>query len=188
MRIAKTTNQETALKLYVQNIRFSESFYSPIQGLEVTLRNKVHNALSKHYGVEWFMSRKLKLEYVQKCMVQEAAARITPIVILKLIAELNLGFWTGLFGSHYEDIWRKHLRFIFKSATGALKRKDIHSVLDNIRRLRNRIAHHAPIIERDLQSDYKSIIELIALICPETSKWVAMHSSFKNDDSLKNTD
>src|SRR5579871_5688395 len=50
------TNQDldAALKLYEQNTRISESFYTPLQCVEICLRNSIHYQLSNAYGEEWF--------------------------------------------------------------------------------------------------------------------------------------
>jgi hypothetical protein len=39
-------NSERAIRLYERNTELSEALYGVVQGLEVTLRNAVHNALS----------------------------------------------------------------------------------------------------------------------------------------------
>ncbi len=56
----------SALKLYISNIKLSESFYTPLQGLEITLRNTVHNKLSKHFGTDWLTSGKFPLNMSKK--------------------------------------------------------------------------------------------------------------------------
>lgn len=168
-----------ALKLYICNIKLSESFYTPLQGLEITLRNAVHNKLSKHFGTDWLTSGKFPFEYEQKIKIDEITNKLrNNCTIPKTIAELNLGFWVGLFGRKYEEHWRHCLRQTFKVNNGTLRRKDLYQDLNDIRQLRNRIAHHEPIFHKDLVGYYESIIKIIFLLCPETSLWIADNSNF----------
>ena len=48
----------------------------------------------------------------------------------------------------------------------------IYGELDQLRKLRNRIAHHEPIFSRNLGDDFEKMRELIALRCPITSAWM----------------
>lgn len=47
-----------------------------------------------------------------------------------------------------------------------------------LRKLRNRIAHHEPVLARDLAEDYRIILEVVGWICPDTSAWIAETSRF----------
>lgn len=64
---------------------------------------------------------------------------------------------------------------VFQS-TGPLKRAQIFQPLDDLRRLRNRIAHHEPILNRNIAADYASILDLIRYISPTTAQWVDCQS------------
>ncbi|ULJ74489.1 hypothetical protein L2W42_21845 (plasmid) [Rhizobium gallicum] len=91
-------------------------------------------------------------------------------------AELNWGFWTGILAKRYEtSLWRPHLRSVFQSAD-PLTRGQIFVPLDDLRRLRNRIAHHEPILNRNIAADYQAILDLVGYICPTTAAWVDGHS------------
>ena len=48
----------------------------------------------------------------------------------------------------------------------------IFSDLDQIRKLRNRIAHHEPIFTRNLDDDFKKIADLVKFRCPVTARWL----------------
>ncbi|TBD33823.1 hypothetical protein [Rhizobium ruizarguesonis] len=131
-------DKELGLKLYAWNSALSQTLYTPLQGLEVALRNALGGQLL-------------------------AAGRI--------VAELNWGFWTGILAKRYEPLWRSHFRKAF-NATGPLTRDQIFQPLDDLRRLRNRIAHHEPIINRNIAADYASILNLISYISPTTAQWI----------------
>jgi hypothetical protein len=51
-------------------------------------------------------------------------------------------------------------------------RKRIFDDLESLRLLRNRIAHHEPLIKRLLGADFQKIHELIAFRCPHTANWM----------------
>jgi hypothetical protein len=42
---------------------------------------------------------------------------------------------------------------------------------DMIRRFRNRVAHHEPILSGDLPARHREIIETIGWMCPLTASW-----------------
>jgi hypothetical protein len=50
-------------------------------------------------------------------------------------------------------------------------RNKLRELLEEVRRLRNRIAHHEPIISRDLVDDFDNIDELIKYRCKDTAIW-----------------
>lgn len=171
---------DSAFSLYEHNTRVSESFYTPIQGLEILLRNKIHQSLSKDFGEKWILSNSIKLEYFHQESVSKANQKSKILLTIpKLIAEMNLGFWTALFGRKYEELWRQNLRYVFKNSPAPLLRKDILNKLNSIRELRNRIAHHEPICNRNLYEDHQNILNLINLMCNDTYKWIKKESRFE---------
>ncbi|WP_254051173.1 hypothetical protein [Stenotrophomonas sp. ESTM1D_MKCIP4_1] len=46
-------DRDRAIALYGHNTRLSESLYTPLQTLEVVLRNRIHNALTQAKGDTW---------------------------------------------------------------------------------------------------------------------------------------
>lgn len=59
-----------------------------------------------------------------------------------------------------------------------LRRKDFSGPLAPIRTLRNRIAHHEPIIEWDLPKHYGKMIEMTGWLCPAAAEWREAQSRF----------
>ncbi len=95
----------------------------------------------------------------------------------KVIPELKFVFWQTLFTSRFDGrIWQPHLRAVMPhlAPAGTIPhlRGMIYGELDQLRRLRNRIAHHEPIFTRKLADDLRRIRALIALRCPATSAWM----------------
>ncbi len=172
-------DKAAALNLYIYNTQISESFYTPLQGIEILLRNRVHKAISSTYGEDWLITQKFPFEFIQKNTLEETLRRSKiELTIPKLIAELNLGFWVSFFGRKYEEVWRHSLRTIVTPETRIIRRKDFHMDLNRVRELRNRIAHHEPIFKRQLFEDYETILTLCHMICPKTASWIATNSRF----------
>ena len=92
----------------------------------------------------------------------------------RIVAALSLGFWVALFAKRYEeDLWRPVLHQCFNPRQD---RRRVHDQLNRLRRLRNRIVHHEPILHWNLQADHDLILGLLGLLSPETKTWVEHHS------------
>ncbi len=172
-------NIELAVHLYEQNTLLSESLYGILQGLEVALRNMIHSQLAADYGQpEWYDT--LKLEPEQSAMLRKAKEILKKegktLDAGRVVAELSFGFWTGLTGPKYDVLWRNHLVKIFPRRP--VQRAHVQTRLNSIRKLRNRVAHHEPILNRPLQKDVNQILDMISWMSPITSRWVRSSSSF----------
>ncbi len=51
-------------------------------------------------------------------------------------------------------------------------RADVEARMKRQHFLRNRIAHHEPIHERDLASDHRELLEVVGWICADSRAWV----------------
>jgi len=65
-------------------------------------------------------------------------------------------------------LWAPSLRHAFPSA----RRDRLHSSIDKIRLLRNRIAHHEPLIAHDLQDEYARILQTAEQIGVRLAWWI----------------
>lgn len=95
----------------------------------------------------------------------------------KVIPELKFVFWQKLFtGRHDNRIWNHHLRRVMPGLDPARSvqalRLAIYDDLEQLRKLRNRIAHHEPIFTRNLSNDYTKILDLVTYRCAVTAKWL----------------
>ena len=168
---------EAALRLYVWNTAVSGAFYGPLQACEISLRNAVHDRLSQRYGVRWFENGAF-LDPGDVAMAAKAIDRINRLGKTptpgRVISELGFAYWVGLTANYYDQtIWRTELAFLFHPRP---RRKDVYSDLDRLRTLRNRIAHHEPIHNRNLIQDYERVDRVLRLLSPEKTDWVARHS------------
>ncbi|WP_425964216.1 hypothetical protein [Rhizobium nepotum] len=169
-------DKELGLKLYAWNSALSQALYTPLQALEVTLRNAIGNRLRATHGTQWYnLNPGPALHYPLPDMLLKARTALGKRGIMadhgRIVAELNWGFWTGILAKRYEPLWRSDLRHVFQSA-GPLTRNAVFMPLDDLRRLRNRIAHHEPILNRNIMADYAAVLDLIRLISPTSADWV----------------
>jgi hypothetical protein len=169
-----------AIALYERNTSLSEAMYGLLQGLEIPLRNAMHRALSTGLGHEdwydafpWQMAQHEQIENA-KAGLQKKSRAVTPG---RMVSELTFGFWVGLTGPKYSvGLWEKHLYKAFPHAR--LGRKLLNRRLEGIRLLRNRVAHHEPILSRDLMQDANRILETIGWISRDAELWVKQTNCF----------
>lgn len=181
-------NRKIGLLLYERNTELSEALYGVIQGLEVTLRNAMHNIIATSTGrTDWYDTIGLNESevdaiYDAKKKIGEAAEPITPG---RVVAELNFGFWVRLTGWPYEKtLWVPYLHKVFPIK---LKRTAIHNRLLDLKSLRNRIAHHQRIIggKRDLGRDYERLLEAISWLDGDMANWVKATNCFQQRATKK---
>lgn len=176
-------DRHKALLFYEENRLLSQGMYGMIQGLEVALRNSIHRELTSGLGrSDWYDQHGLLFQPETQA-VAEAKFNIpsgTPVTTGRTVAQLTFGFWVKLIGRNYEKtLWVPHL---YKSFPHLRKpdRKTVFARLDNIRTLRNSVAHHERILgRRNLKSDYAELVEALGWVCPVTASWVNVHNSLQ---------
>lgn len=164
-------NMELGLATYLWNLALGESLYPSLHGIEVTLRNSIHDAASEKFGTEfWFTSHLVgyEKEAIEK-MGQAFSRRNIKATPGKYIAECNFGFWVNLFNGEYEHIlWRSLIGEVFPhTPRRSRERSTLRARLDGIRRLRNRVFHFEPIWKLSgLKQRHFDILETIGWINP----------------------
>jgi Abi-like protein len=179
---AQAGNVDQAIRLYTWNVEVSAALWGPLQAVEVALRNALHQQMRTRYQREdWWDASSVGLAAEQHRQVQRAIAKLVrrrqPYLPGHVVAELSLGFWTGLLGrgNGYEHrYWIPILRHAFPPYRGS--RVDLHRRVENLRLLRNRIAHHEPIFARHLAADHSSILVLAGYMHPDVHDWISSHS------------
>jgi hypothetical protein len=176
-------DRAAAIELYTLNARLSESLYTPLHMLEVVLRNRVHAVMAEARHEGWFHDDGVLLAEWQPDQLAKAindleqdGKEATPG---RIVAALTFGFWTSMFGKDYEVLWQTTLHRVGRRQDGkGLRRKDFSGPLAKIRNLRNRIAHHEPILKWDLPKHHDKIIELTGWLSPPAAAWCAANSRF----------
>ena len=178
-----------AIRLHAWNTAVSAAFYGPLQGLEITLRNAMRRELVERYGPAWYEEADAGLDRGALDRVTGARVELARAgrgnEASRVVAALSFGFWVSLIGpggrlasgrkANYEmTLWRPALRRAFPHRE-ALTRKQAHRPLNDLRTLRNRIAHHEPIFARDLAGDYRRILDVAGWISPTMATWIGRH-------------
>jgi hypothetical protein len=174
-------NEVEAILWYERNTELSEALYGVLQGFEVSLRNSIHQAMcARHRRDDWYDY--VTLRDVERGRVADARLMIQQsgraVTSGRMVAELTFGFWVALTAKEYAPVlWIPYLHRAFPQKS--LGHGVVHKRLNNIRKLRNRVAHHECILDRDLENEYIEIVEAIGWICPHTALWVRETTRFE---------
>ena len=87
-------------------------------------------------------------------------------------------FWSGLLTVRYNAaIWDKHFRAGFPGTLaigpgGVPRRRQLHKKAEAVSKLRNRVAHHEPVLTRNLRSEYARILRVVRWHDRATAAWL----------------
>lgn len=194
-RYLRATRQDLsrALELYEYNVQLSEVLHGVLHGLEVSIRNAEHQALTASYGsATWYDSAPLS-PYWQDQLVKAKAKPGAAGVPGKVVAELTFGFWVDLTSKPNNNIlWLgRRLSTAFPNTT--LRREVIHLRLKSVLRLRNRIMHHEPVLtsSRALYEGAGTIslpelLECVEWVCTDTAQWIRAQFRYSDAERILN--
>ena len=151
---------ERALVLYDWNVRLAGAFWEVIEGLEVIVRNAMHEALSSAFGVRWFDDSQRfdsRTDRRVQSTIERVQERIGPKPVPPglFVSESTFGLWMGLLEKggktsggaqvlHQDTLWQPALVNAFPH--GPRHQGRTLTVLQWPYQLRNRIAHHENLI------------------------------------------
>ncbi|MEW5627162.1 Abi family protein [Streptomyces hydrogenans] len=171
--LATTATPAAAMELYLWNVRLSAAFGEVIALAEVILRNAMAEQLAVAYGATWYACPDLfddrtmngfKGTWRNITMPTDPATRkpapktLQAVPAGKIVAESTFGCWVNLLdkggtrgdGPYRKNVdydstlWRKALHKAFPNSGG--KRTTVFTTASHVRSLRNRAAHHEPLI------------------------------------------
>lgn len=207
-QLTGTPNIEKLIGAYQWNKRVASALYPILQCLEISLRNAIHTAATRHFGTpDWYdpvtnlagndkfsayirknpgktghfyrrgvstgkRNNRKKWVSNHENMIQQAKDKLIksskPATADAVVAELMFGFWVGLFESHYNDIhshnrlWPHLEGTIFPNLKpGDRVHSQIHSKLEPIKKLRNRLSHHEPVWKHSTVSNASTAIQYL---------------------------
>ncbi len=179
---AKGDEDLAALNLYAWNARVSAALLAPLHICEIVVRNAVAEAIEHVYGHGWPWSPGFERSLPDPMREWSArreiiGARRNFRATGKVIPELKFVFWQNMLTQRHDlRLWVPFLHEVFpnigRSAPVAHLRHAIYLDLKVLRELRNRIAHHEPILNRDLMADYQRMVRLVGRRCGITSAWM----------------
>ena len=165
-------------ELFILISEISAALWVHIMAFETTLRDFISEKLQRIYGVfDWWLVPNLLSRSDLKDInyaIKRLNGRQLPISNENVVANLSFSFWVELLSKRYhQKIWMKLVKF-FPAYPG--RREDFYNKAREIRNLRNVIAHHGPILRRDLFRDHAYLHELTALLDPELANEVKRKS------------
>ena len=149
-----------------------------IQIFETTLRQFLAKQLTAIYGTQswWdipFLLNKDDYSNISKVM-RRLKGKDIRITSEHIVDNLSLSFWIKLLGKRYhETIWLKIIKYM---PVYPGRREDFYNKAREIRNLRNSIAHHGPIMRRNVIRDHEYLGELTAILDPELAREVEKRS------------
>lgn len=187
-------DEHQALRLYVINAQLSAAILIDLHYTEVALRNKFESTIGMKFGANWFNDaafRKIigvdaKTLKILDRAIKDARKHLLPgqhLLPGKVVTELTFGFWHNLTVRKWEHtLWTPCLSRSFapnKPPARAIFNKE----LEELRLLRNRIAHHEPVFHLDLKTKMALNYAILKMLCPATAH--ILHSTSTVDRQLK---
>ena len=186
-------SEAAAIDLYDWNTLASAALHEDLGRLEVLVRNAMDEALvrlgsAKGWQDPWYRQKHLfqgRQSSQTRAVISDARRRATgrgqPEEHGKVIAALGFGFWRYLCGPQYlTSLWVPALASAFARHPPPNDpqqiRVDVNDRIQRLHFLRNRIAHHEPIHQRNLAGDHDQLLEVVGWICSDSRFWVAARS------------
>lgn len=158
-----TSDQYREVMFYMHIQKIYSHFFIPVQVLEVTLRNRIHNAMSLHYGTEsWFelllaekfcsyVTKKVFLDTQQKALkdFKKYSKTNIPNRVVKpedYVGRLNFGYWVELLQAKYRQtlFWQTKTNMVFPYRAST-KIGSIYDSMKRVKSIRNRLYHYEPL-------------------------------------------
>ncbi len=177
-------DSEYAASLYLYNARLSKAFLFPIHICEVSVRNRIDKLFCQlgenHWPRNASFRRKFSkesLDSLDKCIERidrnnKSQSQKTDDVV----AGLSFDFWSNTLRPEYaKHFWDSSLSTTFPNILPNQGRVDVQNLMKSVSDIRNRIAHHEPILDTDWSKKYKEILELTGMCCKQTARWMKHH-------------
>lgn len=176
-----STDLSLAIKRYVWNCHLAAEFQLPLRVAEVATRNSIQRALRVRFSNPWYDDALLlkllaprHLQDLQAVINDEKALHGTAFSDDHLVSSLTFGFWDHLTVKRYErTLWKAG---IVRSFPGSViengDREQLNDLIQNVRRWRNRLAHHKSLIDKDPKRKYAETVKLIRWCNPDLAVWV----------------
>lgn len=174
----------TTLERYLYNIEVSKSLYPLLSILEISLRNRINQAIETVIKQDWILqelnqqSILLPNEHKKLLDAKQKLSNKGHKNISKddLIAELSLGFWIHLCTKRYKTaLWHQQgfFRIVFADYPNFSefdKLSKVFPVLQLMLKLRNRVFHHEIIINHPhgINNCYKDLRRLLSYISKDS--------------------
>ncbi len=178
---AAGNDKQLALRLYVWNVRLCECFYLPVQFAEVASRNAVMKPVQKRFKDKWYENPAFKhilpprLEQeLNDAIAKEHRKHGGALTGGHVVSALSLGFWVALMSVSYDKhLWANGVKGSFPNAPKDIGREQIYTMLEDMRKLRNDVMHHAALFDRSPKAKLANIMNILGLLSNDARAYVA---------------
>lgn len=191
-------DRTVALKLYEWNTRLSTGFAHDLAHLEVGLRNAYDRTLTTHLDLpdHWIACGNQVFAPVMRTRRRGRHSKVSvdinakPRAVLdraireaggpnalpgKVIAQLTFGFWRYLTSAAHEiTLWRPALHHAFPTGTA---RPDVDARIGRLHNLRNRVAHHEPLLALNTSILLQDVFHIATLLDAKIGNHIAANST-----------
>ena len=178
-------NVRYATRLYLWNAEVTAAFWGPISVLEVVIRNAIHDALRQGRADDWWNDPVVRLMDRERSMIDSAVSDlrrkgVSDPVAGQVVAATTFGLWVGLTDaglprdpllSYETALWQPRIARAFPYLSGR-RRKQLHRELDDVRRFRNRLAHHEPIFRAPLEQLRDDLVSIAGYVHPDAASLI----------------
>lgn len=171
---------------YIWNTRLSKAYLEDIQHVEVLLRNRIDNQLRGARGPRWFEDDSYfrftdQFKKAVTTAKRRAGARHSSG---KIIAELTFDTWRFLLARRYKTtLWPILLRGLPTLVADGLGQEDFEAHVAVVYGLRNRCAHHEPLVHVDplteanrLDQYDSALFQVAHWIDDDAARWIKKNS------------
>ena len=173
---------DLAARLYAWNIELTTAFWGPVGCLEAFVRNAVHDSLRRGRRDDWWNDPGVRLLDRERRALDDTIrtlqrrGEVDPAPD-RVVAATSFGLWVGLtdagrprdpLWSYETTLWQLRIVHAFPGLAG-VRRKQLHRRLDDVRRFRNRLAHHEPIHTAPLEQIRDDIIAIAGFVAPDAA-------------------
>lgn len=163
----------------------SKALRFPLETVEITIRNRIHYALTDRWGENWPRAAGFVAAAAPKTQqrVDAAYGEVGQNAITdRVVAELSFGFWPPLLrGRFVDELWKERIDTFFPHLPTDLdyeaKANLLAKLLGDARNLRNRISHLEPIFKNNLSLEHSNLGKLLSYACKDTAGWMRRHST-----------
>ncbi len=169
-----------AVQLYRWNTVIGAALWQPLGHLEVALRNALSDALAQRHvrngrSGSWLDDPADDLDAAAHRAIAVACRRVRRKGKRRsdgqTISELGFGFWRFLITRRHTALW-PDLASAFPGAPDR-RRETAEDPIARLHELRNRIAHHQRIWNRDLAARYADVLLVAGYLDADLPAWIA---------------
>lgn len=175
-------NARQALELYAWNMWAAAAMHPILHANEIALRNAVNRALESQFGVQWPYSQGFlrmlpaheRKNFESSRGKLEKMRRVQRLSTGEVVAGQTYYFWVSMLTSRFDQrVWQREFARSFHFAPARVNRAVVHASAERVRQLRNRIAHHEPLLGYHLAGAHRRAVAMIRWISPYKAAWAA---------------